>query len=324
MKPDEFKKAINNISKRSNDRGYYIWGNEDYIKGALISAIKEAVVSPDFAEFNCHEFWAGDLRDCKILFDAVLAIPMMADKRLVVLREVDKARKDLLVKLPALSIPDGCVFIAEANPSRKNVVYHKNLLSLLTPIECTLKNDREMVAWVLEMGAKAGIKISPTNARYLVERAGSNLLSLDAEIEKLAIAIEEESVTQSAIDNLIATSRSASIYSFTDSITKRDFVTALRTVERLFEFGEPAIMIIAFVKYEIFNLLKMKAGRQGEEKFRGPSWKKKFYQSASAAWPREKIRDALITLSRADIGLKSGLLTDTEAILQVVTEMSLK
>ncbi|HHS49754.1 MAG TPA: DNA polymerase III subunit delta [candidate division Zixibacteria bacterium] len=324
MKPDDFDKIISKIKSKPDARGYYVFGDEAFIKGQILAAIRETVIAPDFAEFNYHEFRAKELRDPKALADAILAIPMMAERRLVVLREVENGRKALHDVIGELNIPEGCVFVAEANPQKKTVAFHKRLVALLEPIECTIANDREMTQWVAKLAERAGVKISSGIVNYLVERAGVNIQTLAVEIDKLGLVAEGKPITKSGIDEMTATSRSVNIFRLADSFTNRNFEETFELVESLLEFGESVIMLVAILKLELFKLIRAKSGEAGLAKVRAPAWKLKFYKTAAGKWTIPMIRNALIELGRIDVGMKSGKLTEREAIIQALAEISLK
>ena len=56
MKPEELKNTIENISSQgAQPPGYYLFGEEEYIKRELIAAVKRVAVPADFAEFNFDE-----------------------------------------------------------------------------------------------------------------------------------------------------------------------------------------------------------------------------------------------------------------------------
>lgn len=319
MEPHKFNQLVSKIRSGGLVSGYYLFGEEGYLKTLLITEIKSAALSPDFAEFNFNEFWTADLKDPKLLFDAILALPMMAERRLVVLREVETANKDLQEKLLQIKIPESCIFVAEAEPDKKTN-YHKFLLSHLESVDCSLSGDAEMISWVSELATRLGTKLNPGLARYLVERAGTNLLALAAEIEKLAISKAGSPPTKSDIDELIATSRNANIFALTDNLSARRFAPALQIAERLYNFGESPIKMLSLIKGELFNLALVKSGAP----LRCPEWKAKKYRDWAAGWSKSAVRDSIIALSKIDIGLKSGLLTDREAFVQIIAEIASK
>ena len=318
MKLDEFKGIERAIAKGPRKSKYYLYGDEEFIKQRLIMAIKNATVAPDFAEFNIDEFWGSDLGDIKPLYDALLAVPMMADSRLIILRGADGIRKFDSSPIAELDVPKGCTFVVEGNPQRKTTAFHKNLVKRFESHECSIRNDRERIEWSIEMAAERGMKLSSGAAKYLVERAGENLDTLAAELDKLAIVVDEEAPTKSDIQRLTSASRSANIFRFMDSFTKRDFKTALFLSQKLFDFGEPTIVMITLLKGELFKLLRLKVTPGNEAQLRVPPWKKEFYKNYMNRWSTEQLHNAIVTLATVDIGIKTGKLSQKEALIQAI------
>ncbi len=323
MNIEEYKKITNRIAKGPNNPGYYLYGDEEFIKQGLITAVKNVTVNPDFADFNVDEFWGGELRDTKPLFDALLSIPMMADYRIVILREAHKFKKTSQHKaMIDFDVPQGCVFLVDSNPKTKTNAFHKGLVKRLEAYECSIRNDTEMIEWVEYMASKRGLKITRPVIKYLVERSGENLETLAAELDKLFLSTGGDAPKKSDIDRMTAMSRSANIFQLADSFVKRDFKTTLALSKRLFDFGESGVMLIAFLKGAVMNLLKIKSGPKCNARIRVPGWKMKLYKSCASNWTTAQLHESIKTLARVDIGIKTGKLTEREAITQAIVSAS--
>lgn len=318
MKPEEFKSILESIAKGSASVGYYLFGEEAYLKQRTISAIKNATVQPDFAEFNFDEMWGKDIGDGKELFDAILALPMMADRRLVILREAERCRKSVFEAFKKFVIPKECCVVVEATPPRKNVDFHTLFSKLFTPVECEIANDREMISWVVKMAAEKDVDLAGPEAGHLVARVGVNLQALDSELDKLALIAGDIRATAELIDSMTAHSRSANVFAFSDSFAARDFATTLAMAERLFDFGESGSMMIAFLKGEMFNLLRLKSDPDGFGKVRIPPWKKKNYIGWIRGWKKADLLEMIKTTAEADIAIKTGRTTEHQAVIQII------
>ncbi len=319
MNSEELINILENISSQgARSPGYYLFGEEQYIKRELIGAIKLAAVPSDFAEFNFDEFWGGDLRDPKPFFDTLMAVPMMTGQRLIVLRDAEKAPKELLKSLEDFRIPEGNLLIVESTPRSKSTSFHKKMAAALNSYECTVKNDREMISWVKAMADDRGVEFDKKTAAYLVERAGASLDTLMGELDKLALVSVDKPLTPEDIDRFSAFSRSANIFRFADSFAARDFDETLKIANRLFEFGEAGTMLIAFLKNELFTLLRLKTDPDGAKNVRVPGWKLRYYAEWTRKWKTQQIRNAITALADADIGIKTGRLTEYQAVVEAV------
>jgi DNA polymerase-3 subunit delta len=75
------------------DRGqlrpvYFFYGPEEFLKERFIEEILGKLVSPDLKDFNLDILY-GDETDATSLIDRVASLPMMAERRLVLVRNVD-------------------------------------------------------------------------------------------------------------------------------------------------------------------------------------------------------------------------------------------
>jgi len=316
MKPEELKKTLDSIAREPAHPGYYLFGDEDYIKRRIIAAIRHVTVPPDFADFNFDEFWGGELRDGKPFFDALLAVPMMVGQRLVLLREAEKAPRKVLESLVDFHVPKGNVLIVESVPARKDNAFHKGMVKLLVGYECAVANDREMVAWVISMAADRELDFDRDTAMHLVERAGINLDAIAAELDKLSLVSADGRPGIREIDNLTVHSRSANIFKFSDSFASRDFAKTLKAAQRLFGFGESGTVLLAFLKRELFTLLRLKTDPDAASNIRAPKWKLKHYAKWAEGWDIKQIRTAIIALAEADLGIKTGRLSERQALIE--------
>src|SRR6476619_849536 len=81
------------LKKRAFDPVYYFHGDDDFLKEARTKALVAAAVDPPKRDFNLELRRAPEL-DAESL-DALLSTPpMLAERRVVVLRDVDKMKKD--------------------------------------------------------------------------------------------------------------------------------------------------------------------------------------------------------------------------------------
>src|SRR5690349_19066053 len=81
------------LKTRAFEPVYFFHGEDDYLKDARTRDLVEAAVDPATRDFNL-ELCRGSELDAETL-DALLGTPpMLADRRVVVIRDVDKLKKD--------------------------------------------------------------------------------------------------------------------------------------------------------------------------------------------------------------------------------------
>jgi DNA polymerase-3 subunit delta len=98
---------------------------------------------------------------------------------------------------------------------------------------------REMPSVLVREAQQLGFRLEPAAARLLVERMGSNPLRLRNELERLALwAGEGGAVTASNLQEMVADTSEAAVWSLSDALIEGDAAAALRIGERLIGQGE--------------------------------------------------------------------------------------
>lgn len=97
---------------------YLLIGQDSPSKDAKLQSIKEKFLKPATRDFNLDVFYAKDL-DLSGLQERILALPLNAQKRIIIIREAEflqEALKDFLLKI-APKFPDALVLVLEMNGS---------------------------------------------------------------------------------------------------------------------------------------------------------------------------------------------------------------
>jgi DNA polymerase III subunit delta len=98
---------------------------------------------------------------------------------------------------------------------------------------------REMPRVLVSEAQRLGFRLEPAAARILVERMGSNPLRLRNELERLALwAGEGGEVSASDLQEMVADTSEAAVWSLSDALIEGDAAAALRIGERLIGQGE--------------------------------------------------------------------------------------
>src|SRR5918995_7134666 len=80
------------LPKHEPARAYYFHGPEDLLKDEALRALLDRVLDPSLRDFNLDQRSAGQL-DADTLFALCTTLPMMAERRAVVLREIEALKR---------------------------------------------------------------------------------------------------------------------------------------------------------------------------------------------------------------------------------------
>jgi len=93
MPASSLKTLRDAIKRRSFDGAYFIWGEDDYQKDDAVRQLIEAALDPAARDFNLDTRRSAEL-DAETLGVLLSTPPMMAEKRVIVLRDVGALKKD--------------------------------------------------------------------------------------------------------------------------------------------------------------------------------------------------------------------------------------
>lgn len=172
------------------DAAYLIMGTEELEKERRIEKLL-SLFDGDFVDFNREILRPESELEPHQLQAALNALPVMADKRLVYLKDIDRFDKALVEQLiEYLKEPlETNVVLASAKSVAKNTRLYKAFSgsSQARIIVCEAKKPWELSPEVIKLAAQYQLKLSKSGAELMIELQGSSLLTLDNELKRLAL-----------------------------------------------------------------------------------------------------------------------------------------
>ncbi len=195
---------------------YLFTGPEDFLKEKTIEQVREKLVAPGFEDFNYLS--CSSVPDFGSCADFIRGLPMMSDRKLLVLRKCGffdsklKAAADweeLFADLP----PSVCVLLWEPDPEKKKKPSAaqkkkpRNLRELCesvgVTVEFPLQTEAKLLPWLAKAAMNAGKLIDRPCASYMVASLGRSMSVLKTEMEKVAAYAAGEQITRADIDAVI-------------------------------------------------------------------------------------------------------------------------
>lgn len=179
--------------------------------------------------------------DHEALLMAIPAMSLMDSRRYLLADGVERWR-DRQLEAVATAIgslpPDlTLVLIARDKPPAKLAKAVKAAKGEVHEFEAP--KARDMPRALVADAQRLGFRLEPAAARVLVDRMGANPVRLANELERLALwAGEGGEVTAADLDEMIADTSEAAVWSLSDALLERDAAGALRIGEQLIEQGE--------------------------------------------------------------------------------------
>ncbi|MBZ5496798.1 MAG: DNA polymerase III subunit delta [Acidobacteriia bacterium] len=244
------------------DRGrfcpvYFFLGKEEYLLRTAISTLKAKAIAPEALAFNFVECSGRSTEGAKIVEEAN-TFPMMSPRRLVLVTDVDEMPAAGLEALAAYAggPHEKTVLVLTAADFDRRTSFYKRMADCACVVEFAKLKEAALERWAGNFVSRRGYRIAPAALRRLVDLAGSDLLTLINEIEKLILyAGKEKEIQESAVDTLVPASREHGIFELTAALGRRDRKAALRLLGNLLEAGEAPLVIVSMMARHFRQIL---------------------------------------------------------------------
>ncbi len=267
IKENDFRKQI----KSGLCTGYLFFGEEDYTKQFAAEQARDALCSdPTLAAFNEVRMDALTYSYQK-LTDAIMAFPMMADRKLIYIGGLDlntmkPTEFDLLCTalstLPEydyntviLSVPSDCLELGTLpkRPSQKL----KRLAEYLVPVHFEKNSPARLAAWAEKHFAHNGITASVDVCAYMVDFCGRDMFRLASEIDKVSyfvLAQGRNSATREDVDRTATSTVEFDSFALTNAITAKNRQKALAIFSDMKARRVDPIMIMSEITNTVCNM----------------------------------------------------------------------
>ncbi len=315
---------------------YYFYGPEDVLKDEAVSTILNRALDPSMRDFNFDQRSAAQL-DAEDVHALCNTLPMLAERRVVLLREVEgwkrktKGRAEFLRYLERPSAETLVILVqgsAEETEDRE-----------LATRSCTVRFDplppERARKWLLHHAGKLGLTLETEAAEHLMRSVGADLATLSSELSKLSSLPPGESLTAERIGELVGVRHGETMWDWREAIFESEtgraamllpgvlaqagvsgvkLVTAIGTAlvglgiarahydRGIRGRGLEAAVLKSLLSVRPFGLLSYK-----EEASRWSRW--------APAWPSGRIREALRAARDTDEALKNTTVSDERGLL---------
>lgn len=251
---------------------YILFGDDGYLKKMYADKLTKMTADKDDI-FNFCRF-GGDC-DLQEVYDFLWQLPVMADKKCVILCDYDFERcsKNDFDKLLSL-VSDGCdtalliIWFDSLEIDVKKSAKFKKLMSAAekcggAAVELNHRRTPELVKMLTDGAAKRGCKMDSAAARCLVENAGEDINTLVNELDKLCHYLPKGEITKATVDYVCVKTPEASVYNLSKQIFMRQSGEALKTLDELFFMRFEPMMILYTVAAPYIDMYRLYALKKG-------------------------------------------------------------
>lgn len=297
---------------------YFLFGEEPYLLNQSLERFKYSVLSEGAIDFNYSLFYASDA-DVSVVRDAVETLPMMAPRRLVILKESQELTDKEWVELEPLieNAVDSTVFVILASRVDKRKKPIRSLLEKAECVEFKKPYENQIPSWINYIAQSLGLTISNDAIHLLHKLVGHHLTEIEGELKKLGEFVEgQRRIEINDVRQIVSRSKEENVFDFTKAIGENDRVKALEHLVHLLDQGQNEIGIVSLVARHVRILLTVKKGM--DEGLHGaklahyaqvPPYFLETYIDQARRWTAKKLEQTLVVLSETDKALKSSPLS---------------
>lgn len=213
---------------------YILMGEESYYIDQISDFILKHALKPEEQAFNQTVVFGADVNAAKIA-DLAMSYPMMASRRVVVVKEAQAIRSfDKLEKYMQKPLASTVLVICYKNGTlnrrlkfmvaaeRNGVVFESNKM-----------RDWQLPGFIQKKLAAQKVAIDPKSAQMIADHVGADLNRLNSELNKLVITLpaDDRRVTPELVEQHIGVSKDFNSFELRDAIINRNVFKANQIVK---------------------------------------------------------------------------------------------
>lgn len=244
---------IKDIKSKKFEKIYFLHGEEPYFMDKITNAIVENALEEHERDFNQTIIY-GKEADAGSLMAEAKGYPMMAERRLVVLKEAQDF-KQMEELLPYFESPSEQTILV-INYKYKNYDTRKKAIKAAAKNGLVFKSEKvkdyKLADWISGYAKQIGYGVSQKASMLLAEFLGNDLSKIVNELDKLSILIEKgTTINEVHIEENIGISKDYNVFELVNAIAVRDVLKANKIVD-YFDHNPKATSIMVVIP-SLFN-----------------------------------------------------------------------
>jgi DNA polymerase-3 subunit delta len=274
--------------------------------------------------------------DADTVVNAARTAPMMAKRRLVLVRGVERwdgkgkhsaGALDRLAQYATDPVPSSVMVLVatKINGSRKIMRAAKKQGFL---VSCQTLSRRELPGWVKSRAKAIGHPIDHATAEALCELVGPELGPVNDALQRLSLYVGlGEPITEDAITEVVTRVRQDTVWALVDALSARDLRAALAALHDAYEPRDNGLPLLGAIGWRSRQLLKFQAALKSASpgdaaKQSGvPPFKANELARTVRALSARTLESWLLLLAEADLALKGSKRNGLEVLSTMLVDM---
>lgn len=208
---------------------YYLMGEEDYYIDKLSDFLVNNLLKPEEKDFNLDIVYGAETTT-DVVVDLARAYPMMADRRVVLVREAQAMRQldGLEAYLKHLTPTTVLVMCHKHGKLDMRKAVSKALLEVGVVYESKRLWDSQLPTFITNYFKRNGVAVEPQAVQMLMGHVGADLCRLSTEMDKLIVALPSDNrvVTTVQVEQQTGMSREFNDFELQAALANRDVLRA--------------------------------------------------------------------------------------------------
>jgi DNA polymerase-3 subunit delta len=309
---------------------YFFFGEEPYYIDTLTSLLIKKAVVPETRDFNCDVLQAEET-DVGQALAAAASYPMMAERRIVVLKSIQKltqTEKAYLLAYVKKPCETTCLVLTSGKIDRRQTFY-ASLVKHTVWAEFKPLYDDQAAKWVEAFFRDKGMRISMEGAKLLVQLTGRSLWNLANEAEKvITFCWGKKTINPDDVAEVAGFSRKYNTWDLCDSVGRKEFGEAINVLTRLMQEKAGPVLLITELSRRVILLMRIrwlldknKSADSVRAELGLNSYFGRLYLEQAGRHTLPELETANLSLLGADEGIKTGKLDPLLALTMAVHDL---
>jgi DNA polymerase III delta subunit len=241
-----FKKVI---KEKDFLPGYFFYGEETFLAFQFIQELQDSLVSPEAQEFNVEKFSLAESSWAEII-DSARTIPFFFSPWRLISVEIPEEKRNhlsaneesILKEYFSSPLAKTTLIIIYWGKIKKNDSLFKFISSLPPSLVYTKElkrlKDKSLYSWMERKLSSGGKRATLEAKKRLEEIKGSNLRSLDNELEKLMTFVDEKEVIElDDVNQVSGWAKTFYEWELSNSLERANYKQTLLVLNNLFKEG---------------------------------------------------------------------------------------
>ena len=304
---------------------YFFYGEEDFLIEEAIDLLITQALDESTKSFNLDIVYGGET-DAKRIVSLASSFPMMAERRVVVVRDFEKtANRDALEPYIGRPAPTTSLALVGSKPDLRLKLY-KSIRENGVVAEFKQLYENEIPAWIKSRIAHLGKDISLEACQLMQLYVGRSLREIQNEIDKLFVYIgDEKSIGVDHVNSVVGVTRQYNVFELQKAIGQQNSARSQEILESMMNSGESPIgIVVMLTRYfqKLWLLQEMRTAQNSDYQLASVLGVSPFfvgeYAAAAKKFSSDQIKQCFVALIETDEALKTSSMDQRLAMTLLV------